>query len=619
MFKRRKLFDPRRDKPILHLLLKDAVDIGEYMLFATLASYYERLERTTKRLEMVDLLVELLSHTPPDAVDKVSYMTLGELYPAYVGLELGVAEKLALKAVQRVSGAKNAVISQLYSQLGDIGSVAEVILNRKVQTTLTAGELTVEEVYKSLESIARATGPGAQESKLSILSRLLSHASPIEAKHILRIVTGKMRLGVADMTLLEALAKHYGASRELFERAYNISSDIGLVAKTAACEGVEGVANLRMRVGVPVRCMLAERLSSPEEILEKTGGKAFVEFKYDGERMQIHRKGMDVMIFSRRQENITSQYPDVVSRVLDHVKAGEAILECEAVPVSLDTGEMLPFQELMHRRRKKEIEKAIEEYPITLYFFDILYLDGEDLTTLTLPERRGILEKVITISDSVKLSRGELVTSSTEIERLFNEAVELGCEGVIAKSVDRDSVYRAGARGWQWIKYKRDYRSEMIDTVDLVVVGAFHGRGRRTGRYGALLMASYDRSKDMFQTVCKVGSGFKDEDLDNFTSLINSIKLDHKSPRVESNMEPDVWVNPKIVLEIIGAEITLSPTHTCGRDAVKPGHGLAIRFPRYTGRLRDDKGPEDATSSEEIIAMYNRQLKKVEAKAAEER
>jgi len=589
MFKRRKLFDPRRDKPILHLLLKDAVDIGEYMLFATLASYYERLERTTKRLEMVDLLVELLSHTPPDAVDKVSYMTLGELYPAYVGLELGVAEKLALKAVQRVSGAKNAIISQLYSQLGDIGSVAEVILNRKVQTTLTAGELTVEEVYKSLENIARATGPGAQESKLSILSRLLSHASPIEAKHILRIVTGKMRLGVADMTLLEALAKHYGASRELFERAYNISSDIGLVAKTAACEGVEGVANLRMRVGVPVRCMLAERLSSPEEILEKTGGKAFVEFKYDGERMQIHRKGMDVMIFSRRQENITSQYPDVVSRVLDHVKAGEAILECEAVPVSLDTGEMLPFQELMHRRRKKEIEKAIEEYPITLYFFDILYLDGEDLTTLTLPERRGILEKVITISDSVKLSRGE------------------------------DSVYRAGARGWQWIKYKRDYRSEMIDTVDLVVVGAFHGRGRRTGRYGALLMASYDRSKDMFQTVCKVGSGFKDEDLDNFTSLINSIKLDHKSPRVESNMEPDVWVNPKIVLEIIGAEITLSPTHTCGRDAVKPGHGLAIRFPRYTGRLRDDKGPEDATSSEEIIAMYNRQLKKVEAKAAEER
>jgi len=589
------------------------------MLFNILTTYYERLERVTRRLEMVDLLVELFSQTPKDVIDKVAYMTLGTLYPAYVGVELGVAEKLALKAIKRISGAKDTIISELYSQLGDVGSVAEVLLAKKVQTTLTAGQLTVMEVYQSLESIGRAAGPGAQENKLALLSRLLSQASPTEAKHILRIVTGKMRLGVADMTLLEALSKLYGGSKELFERAYNISSDIGLVARTAALKGVEGVANLHIRVGVPVRCMLAERLSTADEILSKTGGRAFVEFKYDGERMQIHKKGEEVMIFSRRQENITSQYPDVVSRVREHIRSGEAILECEAVPVSLDTGEMLPFQELMHRRRKKEIEKAIEEYPITLYFFDILYLEGEDLTTRTLPERRAILEKVITTSDEVRLSKGEMVTSPIELERIFNEAVELGCEGVIAKSVDSDSVYRAGARGWQWIKYKRDYRSEMIDTVDLVVVGAYHGRGRRTGRYGAFLMASYDHSKDMFQTACKVGSGFKDEDLDNFTSLINSIKLERKSPRVDSMMEPDVWADPKIVFEIIGAEITLSPVHTCGRDSIKPGHGLAIRFPRYTGRLRDDKSPEDATTSEEIIAMYNRQLKRVEAKIAEER
>ncbi len=589
------------------------------MLFNILTTYYEKLERVTRRLEMVDLLVELFSQTPKDVIDKVAYMTLGTLYPAYVGVELGVAEKLALKAIKRISGAKDTIISELYSQLGDVGSVAEVLLAKKVQTTLTAGQLTVMEVYQSLEGISRVTGPGAQENKLALLSRLLSQASPTEAKHILRIVTGKMRLGVADMTLLEALSKLFGGSKELFERAYNISSDIGLVARTAALKGVEGVVNLHIRIGVPVRCMLAERLSSADEILSKTGGRAFVEFKYDGERMQIHKKGGEVMIFSRRQENITSQYPDVVSRVREHIRAGEAILECEAVPVSLDTGEMLPFQELMHRRRKKEIEKAIEEYPITLYFFDILYHEGEDLTSRTLPERRAVLEKVVTTSDEVRLSKGEMVTSPIELERIFNEAVELGCEGVIVKSVDSDSVYRAGARGWQWIKYKRDYRSEMIDTVDLVVVGAYHGRGRRTGRYGALLMASYDQSKDMFQTVCKVGSGFKDEDLDNFTSLINSIKLERKSPRVDSMMEPDVWVNPKIVFEIIGAEITLSPVHTCGRDVIKPGYGLAIRFPRYTGRLREDKSPEDATTSEEIIAMYNRQLKRVEAKVAEER
>jgi DNA ligase-1 len=197
-------------------------------------------------------------------------------------------------------------------------------------------------------------------------------------------------------------------------------------------------------------------------------------------------------------------------------------------------------------------------------------------------------------------------------------AVELGCEGVIAKSVDEDSIYKAGARGWQWIKYKRDYRSEMIDTVDLVVVGAFHGRGRRTGRYGALLMAAYDDSRDVFQTICKVGSGFKDDDLETFTNLVNSYRLGHPSPRLETVLEADVWVDPKIVLEIIGAEITLSPTHTCAKDHIKTGHGLAIRFPRYTGRLRDDKKPEDATTSKEILEMYRRQLKKIEAKVAGE-
>ncbi|GBC69494.1 DNA ligase B [archaeon HR01] len=589
------------------------------MLFAVLASYYEKLEATTKRLEMIDILSELFSKTPPELMDKVAYMTLGEVYPAYRGLELGVAEKLALKAVQRVSGARETTISQLYAQHGDVGSVALILLGQKAQTTLSFQELTVEYVYSSLEQIAKASGPGAQETKLAILSRILSQTSPVEAKHILRIVTGNMRLGVADMTILEALAKVFGGSKEEFERAYNLSSDIGLVAKTAALEGLNGIRDFRIRVGVPVRCMLAERLSTAEEILLKTDGRAFVEHKYDGERMQIHKSRETVLIFSRRQENITSQYPDVVSAVLSNIEADEAIMECEAVPVSLDTGEMLPFQELMHRRRKKEIEKAVEEYPITLYFFDLLYLDGRDLTNSTFLERRTALEKIVKPSETVKLSYGKLVTTPEDLDKLFNEAVELGCEGVIAKSVGEDSVYRAGARGWQWIKYKRDYRSEMIDTVDLVVVGAFHGRGRRTGRYGALLMASYDDERDVFQTVCKVGSGFKDEDLEYFTNLVNSNRLGHPSPRLETVLEADVWVDPRIVLEIIGAEITLSPTHTCAKDSIKAGHGLAIRFPRYTGRYRDDRKAEDATTSKEILEMYRRQLKRIEAKVSEER
>ncbi len=583
------------------------------MLFREVVNYYEQLEATTKRLEMTDILAALLSKTPPAVIDKVVYMTLGELYPAYVGLELGVAEKLAARAIRQVSGAGEKELNEMFSRHGDLGTVAELLLRTKEQTTLFVQELTVEEVYSSLERIAKASGPGAVDVKTAVLSKLLAMATPVEAKHIIRIVTGKMRLGVADMTVLDALAKAFGGDREVYERAYNLSSDIGLVAKTAALEGVEGVSKFRVRVGIPVRCMLAERLSSAVEILEKMDGVGFTEYKYDGERMQIHKAGKRVWIFSRRQENITQQYPDVVEAVEKYVKAAEAILECEAVPLDPDTGETLPFQELMHRKRKKEIERAAEEYPVALYFFDILYADGEDLTTKPFLERRKILEKVVVEDERVKLSTGLLTHSPEEVEKIFAEAVEAGCEGVIVKSVGEDSVYRAGARGWQWIKFKRDYRSEMIDTVDLVVVGAFHGRGRRRGRFGALLTAVYNEERDVFQTVCKVGSGFKDEDLERFTEMLNQLKIPHKHARVESLMTPDVWVEPSIVLEIIGAEVTLSPVHTCAWGVLKEGYGLGIRFPRYTGRLRTDKKPEDATTDKEIVEMYRRQLKKIEA------
>ncbi len=582
-------------------------------MFREVVDYYEQLEATTKRLEMTDILAALLSKTPPAVIDKVVYMTLGELYPAYVGLELGVAEKLAARAIRQVSGAGEKELNELFSRHGDLGTVAELLLRTKEQTTLFVQELTVEEVYSSLEKIAKASGPGAVDVKTAVLSKLLAMATPVEAKHIVRIVTGKMRLGVADMTVLDALAKAFGGDREVYERAYNLSSDIGLVAKTAAVEGVEGVSKFRVRVGIPVRCMLAERLSSAVEILEKMDGVGFTEYKYDGERMQIHKAGEKVWIFSRRQENITQQYPDVVEAVEKYVKAAEAILECEAVPLDPDTGETLPFQELMHRKRKKEIERAAEEYPVALYFFDILYVDGEDMTTKPFLERRKMLEKVIVEDERVKLSTGLLTHSPEEVEKIFAEAVEAGCEGVIVKSVGEDSVYRAGARGWQWIKFKRDYRSEMIDTVDLVVVGAFHGRGRRRGKFGALLTAVYNEERDVFQTVCKVGSGFKDEDLERFTEMLNQLKIPHKHARVESLMTPDVWVEPSIVLEIIGAEVTLSPVHTCAWGVLKEGYGLGIRFPRYTGRLRTDKKPEDATTDREIVEMYRRQLKKIEA------
>jgi DNA ligase-1 len=433
---------------------------------------------------------------------------------------------------------------------------------------------------------------------------------------LLEQVTGKLRLGIADMTVLDALAVAYGGgkyAREIIERAYNLSSDLGKVARAVAEGGIEALKSFKISIGNPIRPMLAERLSSPSEILEKLGGKCIAEYKYDGERIQAHKSGDKVILFSRRLENITSQYPDAAELVRTHVKAKEAIIEAECVAVNLDTGEMMPFQELMHRRRKYDIAKAAIEYPVSLFAFDSLYVDGRDLTLEPYPVRHKVLEEIIKQSERFQLAKYLIVDNTEDLERFFEEAVEAGCEGLVCKSLSNDAIYQAGARGWLWIKYKRDYKSEMTDTVDLVVVGAFHGRGKRAGTYGALLLAAYNHENDTFETICKCGSGFTDEDLQNLPKMLEPYRIGHRHPRVNSNLEADVWFLPKMVIEVIGAEITLSPIHTCARDLIRKGSGLAIRFPRFTGRYRTDKSAEDATRVDEIIEMYRRQLKKIEA------
>jgi DNA ligase-1 len=281
------------------------------------------------------------------------------------------------------------------------------------------------------------------------------------------------------------------------------------------------------------------------------------------------------------------------------------------VAVDVDTGEMRPFQELMHRRRKYGIEKAVEEYPVSLFMFEALYVDGKDMTFDPYPVRRKALEKTVRQSDRVKLANSVIAADVKELEKFFLEAIEDGCEGLVCKSIGKDSVYQAGARGWLWIKYKRDYKSEMTDTVDLVVVGAFYGRGKRAGTYGAVLLATYNPDSDTFETVTKCGTGFTDEDLAKFPKMMEKHVIGHKHSRVSSLLDADVWFEPAGVLEVLGAEITLSPIHVCAMDSVRKGSGLAIRFPRFTGNYRLDKAAEDATTSGEVVEMYRKQLKKI--------
>jgi DNA ligase-1 len=583
--------------------------------YLEIAEAYEKIEATTKRLEMTALLVELLKKTPKNVIDKVVYLTQGKLYPDFVDLQVGVAEKLAIKALTRGSGRSETEITADLRKTGDIGETAQNLLAKRRQSTFTQKTLDVQYVYETLDKMAKTSGSGAIDSKTSLLCGLLADASPKEAKYILRTVTGKLRLGIADMTVLDALAIAYGGgkeAREQLERAYNISSDLGRVASTVVEKGLAGIEKFKVEIFEPIRPMLAERLSDPEEILAKFGGKCMVEYKYDGERIQAHKKGKKVVLYSRRLEDITSQYPDAADLVKDNLKVDEAIVEGECVAVIVETGEMRPFQELMHRRRKYGIEEAMKEYPVSLYLFDALQVDEKDLTLSPYLERQKTLEGVIKEKDARLCTAKHLLVSKVQdLLDFFDEAIEDGCEGVVCKSVAKDAVYQAGARGWLWIKFKRDYKSEMKDTVDLVVVGAIYGRGRRAGTYGALLLATYNKKTDSFETVTKLGSGFTDKDLKELPEMLRKHEIPKKHSRVQSIMNADVWFEPAVVVEVLGAEITLSPIHVSAMDSIRKGSGLAIRFPRFTGKYRPDKAPEDATTSDEIAEMYKIQLKRI--------
>jgi len=581
--------------------------------YSFVADAYQKIENTTKRIEMTNYLVDLLKETPRDVIDLVVYLTQGKLYPDFLGIEIGVAEKLTIRAIAKATDHAAEEIQKDLDRTGDLGETAQKFLEEKHKPS---AQLTVKSVYDALDKMAKMAGEGTMDQKTSLLSSLLTSAAPKEARYIVRTVTGKLRLGIADMTVLDALSIAYGGgkkTRKYLERAYNLSSDLGRVAKTVVEEGIDGIKEFEISLGEPIRPMLAERLRSSKDILAKLGGKCIAEYKYDGERIQVHKDADQINLFSRRIENITDQYPDAAELIRDNVIPKEAIIEAECVAVNLDTGDVMPFQELMHRRRKHGIKKAISEYPVSLFVFDVLYADGRDLTVEPYTIRHNVLEGLIRKSDRIQMAKCLMTDNPDEMEKFFEEAIENGCEGLICKSVSSSSTYQAGSRGWLWIKYKRDYKSEMTDTVDLVVVGAFHGRGKRAGAYGALLLAVYNPSDDTFETVTKCGSGFKDEDLKKIHEMMESYRILHRHPRVNSNLVADLWFEPKIVLEVIGAEITLSPIHVCAMDMIRKGSGLAIRFPRFTGNYRLDKSAEDATTVKEIIEMYNSQLKKIKA------
>ncbi len=580
------------------------------MLYETLARTYEQIENESSSIEKTRLFAALLKETPSDLVGKVLALTMAKLYPDWKGQpEVGIAERMAIQIVATTASVPEEAVYDSIRKTGDLGLTGEEMLHGGGQSSLFPQDVTVEMVYDTLVKVSQTSGSGSNREKASLLVGLLNDAKPIEVRYILRTITRTMRLGLGYMGLMDALSIAYTGNKELrpkIEHAFNVCSDLLRVAEVLATEGPDGLQHIKVEVGVPIRMMAAKKLSNSNEILEKTGGKALVEYKYDGERVQVHRNGDEVILFSRRQEVITHQYPDVVEYVLQSVTPMTCVLEGECIAIDRDTGRTRPFQELMRRRRKTGIEEMREEVPVVIRFFDILYIDGTDVTSEPMLKRRELLSEAIQASEFVDMTVGSIVDRPEEIDRIFTEALDSGQEGIIAKAVHEKSTYQAGSRSWLWIKLKASYQEGRSGSVDLVVVGAMHGRGKRTGVYGTILASAYDPVNDAFPTVCKIGTGFTDEVLQQFKERLDELQIDSKDPRVQSDVQADVWFTPSLVIEVLGDEITVSPTHFAGRGQIEGG-GLAIRFPRFTGRWRDDKGPSQATTVSELIDMFHSQ------------
>lgn len=581
------------------------------MLFSKVVEYFERMSITSKRLELSDIYRDLIIESKEEYA-MVLYLSKGMVAPDYEGIEIGLAEKTIIKVIRKITGVTEEDIMKRYAREGDLGAVSQELSSQSKQKSFFDEPLTLRELYDSLKKIAIIRGQGTASEKEKIFIDLMIRASPSETKYIVRILQGRLRLGVSDSTILYALRLAYmeNADQDTVEELFNFHPDLAYVAGILRNGDLSVIQNTSPEPLIPFKVMLAERLQSVSEILQKMGGKAAFENKYDGMRIQVHKRGDIVKTFSRGIEETTSQFPEVV-KYFRSLPYDSFIVDGEAVPFNAETEEIYPFQNISRRRgRKYDLGKFEEDIPIVVFLFDIIFFEGKPLNRTPYLDRTELLREKFTEGERIRLAKRIISSEENQIEKFFEDSISSGCEGVVAKDIRGESVYRAGARGWLWIKFKRDYRNELADSLDLVVIGAFYGHGKRKGNYGALLLASYNKEEDTFESVCKLGTGFTDDMLAQLKSIFSELISEKRPARVNSDMIPDVWIYPEKVMEVVGAEITKSPTHTCSRSILN-GQGLALRFPRFTGRYRNDKKPEDATSSEEIFEMFKSQNKNI--------
>jgi DNA ligase-1 len=567
------------------------------MRLRTFAESLEGLEATRSRLATVKIVAELLRAADLASIGATVYLLQGQLRPPYEGVEAGVGAKLLVRTLVEAYGAGSAAVARAFRKAGDLGLVAQ-----RLAPAARRSVLTVAEAHRAMLEAAAAAGAGSVERKITLLARLLRRATATEAKYLVRVLQGRLRLGVGDQTILEATALAAlgdGRKKPLVEHAYNVRSDLGGVVGLAFSGGERALARIAPRPGVPVRPALAQRLPSAEEIIQRLG-TVQVEPKYDGFRIQLHRDGNRVWAFSRRLENVTGMFPELTEGLRRQLKARRAILEGEAVVYNPESGEFLPFQVTMTRKRKSKIAEQAQRYPLRLFAFDLLYADGRNYIPRPQRERSRRLAQVLRCKADDPLAVTDVLTTdqASQLQEYFDEMIHRGLEGIVAKRPD--APYHAGARKYTWVKLKRAYQAKLRDTVDVVIVGYMVGRGKRAALgIGSLLGAVYDPARDRFRTVAKIGSGPSEQEWRELRRLLDRQSAAAKPRRLDSQLTPDVWVEPKYVVEVLADEVTRSPFHTCGKSGDAPGY--ALRFPRMLDGVRTDKAPEDATTEKEII------------------
>jgi DNA ligase-1 len=594
-----------------------------------IAQFYKKIEDTRSRLEIIDILSDMFRYCIDNSeslqeIQLVTYLTQGIVYPEHINFpKFRVSETVVMKALHQHTGVSIDTIKKGYMKRGDLGSEVEHILNLhkdKKTTVSTLLDMTPKKkkrnIYKQYHSnkihfklteIARASGTGSNTAKMNILKEFFTSLKPLSVKYLINIILGNFRIGVADKTLLDGLTKCLMGSKDnryIVEKAYMIRSDMGLIASQLLGNGIEYFKDVVPWLHTPIQMMLASRIRYTE-ILDKLGGeKCIAEYKYDGERLQVHKHGDKITLFSRNHHNITHQYPDVVDEIVENIKAERVIFEGEVVAIDPLDNSMKPFQVLSKRMRKHGVYQSMKEVPVALCCFDILYLDGKSLMDEPLYERRKKLEELFVPTQTLQLSIQKSVSSTEEIVDFYNIARKDGLEGIICKSITEDSIYQAGNRGYLWIKMKGMDGAKMLDTIDVVIIGGSWGKGRKRTFISTLYCAVFNKITFKYEFFTRVGTGFSDDDLEKFTKLLTNSQIDEPHKDVVCRDVPDIWVEPKIVIEIIGDELTLSQKSDAGMWY--KGSGLGLRFPVFK-RLREDKTSKQITDSNEIVILYKNQ------------